>query len=336
MYHTIYLLDIQNKKKISEGAVLYSADSYFIFCLKKLNYVNFMTLEELIENKFNCNNLLISGSRYYNKFINYLNIKDIKLSKNVNIFILKTGGIHGKILHTNLNINIISTYSYALNLYYNNYYKNFWFPHMIRYKVNFNSNPINKILISGAITSKKNKRLNISTYPNREMMIEKSKNNKYLEYFPRQKVSKKNINENHIFGKKYIELLNKYKVCFTDDATKTRPYIVAKFFEIMSSGSLLLSINPNTKKYFEKLGFIDKIHYISATVENIDEKIKYIFDDKNKDLINTIRKNGYEKVYKYHTIDCRTTQLNKILNEKLEDFTLCKDGIAGSEYYIYK
>ena len=156
-----------------------------------------------------------------------------------------------------------------------------------------------------------------------------------IVYTKRPWVEKNNIGENNLFGENYIKLLSNYLICYTDELNDNRPYLVAKFFEIMSSGALLLTTNKITKKYFKNLGFIDGIHYISTTIEDIDKKIEYLLNEKNRKLVDEIRTNGYNEVYKYHTIEHRTKQLDDILNNRMEKFILYDDGIKDTKYYIY-
>mgnify|MGYP003978873133 CR=1 FL=1 len=326
MYHTIFVFDDEiNTNKIFKGG-----DSYYKLCLLKLNFIKIISFQDLEDRYFNCKNLLISCYKDLLKFNDFImNNNKLNLIKNVNIFLFRMGSIHESCIDLKFKYNIISTYSYALNIYFNNYNNNYWVPYMLRYNVKYNNNPINKVLVTGA----KNKKV----YPNRHIMMEKSLINSNIIYTKRPYLfDANNIDENNLFGINYIKLLSNYLICFTDESNDNRPYLVAKFFEIMSSGALLLTTNKITKKYFQKLGFIDGIHYISTTIEDIDEKIDYLLNEKNRKLIDEIRTNGYNEVYKYHTIEHRTKQLDDILNNRTEKFTLYDDGIRDTKYYMYK
>ena len=273
--------------------------NYNLFFQKNIN--------EYLQNKFNENEfhiLVLNGSSA---------IFDFKTNKNVKYSIiiddLHTQGVEKKNRIMSLEVieNVFSTYGYIFYNYYPKIrYNLFWFPHSARYtNIKFNQNPINKIFISG--------RLNEGLYPNRCYIVSLIKKNKNkLEYFkPNIGYRTNKINEEHICGEKYIKKLNNYICCFTDDACEKRPYIVAKHFEILSSGSLLLSCNPNTKNKFESLGFKDNEHYISCTKENMLNKINYILE--NKDKIDIIRKNGQELVLEKHTYLNRTKFLMDII-----------------------
>jgi hypothetical protein len=224
--------------------------------------------------------------------------------------------------------NVLSTYGY----YFSNKYKSncdvYFFPHSIRFDCSFNNKPIDKILLSG--------RLNKEQYPNRDFIYQLSKINSNIEYLKPNVKYRENINilekENKIYGQKYINYLNKYLCCFCCDANKDRPYIVAKHFEILSSGSLLLTCNENTKEYFKILGLKDNEHYLSCDSTNQEQKINYILDPKNRTLIDTIRKNGYLYAKKYHNYKSRCEYLNKVI---VEDFTSREEFINNDTKYYY-
>ncbi|XWV26181.1 hypothetical protein QJ857_gp0897 [Tupanvirus soda lake] len=223
---------------------------------------------------------------------------------------------------------ILSTYGYSFSKYYSTNVPVYFFPHSVAFDIKFNETPINKILVSG--------RLNPSIYPFRNHVVKLSKKNKFLQYLP--------VNCNYeiykdspdlLYGQKYVEKLSDYLACFTCDASIDRPYIVAKHFEILSSGSLLLAGNPNTKNYFEKLGFIDGMHYISVTIDNINEKIAYITNPINRETINKIRKNGYDLVREKHTFRNRANYLKDIL-ENSTNVIRQNDGMCGGAYFMEK
>lgn len=250
----------------------------------------------------------------------------------VRIFIFQPASIPD-LSGLNYKCSLLSPYAYVVKNTLENIY---WFPHCIIYDCDFNENPLNKVFISGAGIIQKRKK--ITAYPIRKIMYEKSFTNSNLECMPRKvpyRVSKDIDTSKMMFGTNYIKKLNEYLCCFTCEANKERPFILAKFFEILSSGSLLLTINPITKKYFSKFGFIDGKHYISATLENIDAKIEYIVDKKNRQVIDEIRRNGYNLVYKFHTYKNRGDYLGKIIeNEK--EFIKYNDGIFNKEYKYEK
>lgn len=164
--------------------------------------------------------------------------------------------------------------------------------------IEFNDNPIKKLLLSGSITKE---------YPARKKLNSLSVSNINID------VIKNNIYK----GYEYIKYLNNYLCCFTCCANKSLPYIVGKFFEIPSSGSLLFAYDEFVKDELQKLGFIDGINYISCTMNNMEEKINYICNKDNLLEINKIRKNGYDFVWKYHKQSNRLEYINDFVENNL-------------------
>lgn len=195
-----------------------------------------------------------------------------------------------------------NTYGYQFNKWgLPNIENNYFFPHSAHWIIDFNENPINKVLGSGRISS---------IYPDREFFFNLAEKNKHVEIF-KCSFGYRDSNQNNIFGKRFYEYLNKYLCCFVDCA---RDYILCKTFEICGCGSLLLCMNENLVDIFEKLGFKDNYNYISCNRENIEEKIKFIVDDNNKSTIDQIRKNGYELIKEKHNSDYRCKIFIDILN----------------------
>lgn len=259
----------------------------------------------------------------------------IKIPKEIKINILIDDLHHqgtikqNKVLSLPKASRILSTYGYAFNKYYPHGVPVYWFPHSGTFDIGFNDNPINKILISG--------RLNKDIYPFRHYVVNLAKKNNFLQHLKVNcRYEIKTDSENLIYGERYVAVLNRYLACFTCDASASRPYIVAKHFEILLSGSLLLAGNPNTKFYFEKLDFIDGEHYISATTGNIMEKINFIENPNNREIIDKIRKNGYELAKQKHTYLQRAMYLINILENNNDNIIQHNDGINGSIYYTEK
>lgn len=236
-------------------------------------------------------------------------------------------------------INVFNTYAYAFHKYYfkiqywyqktkNPYFLTdysgnlLWLPHSTRFTdIPFNNKPIKKIIITG--------RLNKRVYPNRQIIYNFSKIRKDIKYLKpnigyRIKIS--NNKKNLIYGKKFYLYINQYLCGFTCDLIPKRPYLVAKHFEIMASGALLLACNPNTKQYFQMLGYNDMEHYISCDPDNIEEKTNFILNPDNRELIDKIRKTGYEYTIQNHNYEVRTDFLHDVLTNNYND----------SKYDVYK
>ena len=293
---------------------------YKIIEMKLLFMKNINSYLKKIYGKLPNNIFLIQGSSA---------IKNFKTDNNIKISFL-IDDIHSvgknkrdRLKSLNKITNILNTYAYAFNKYYpNTNYNLFWLPHSTRFTdIPFNNKPIKKIIITG--------RLNKRVYPNRQIIYNFSKIRKDIKYLKpnigyRIKIS--NNKKNLIYGKKFYLYINQYLCGFTCDLIPKRPYLVAKHFEIMASGALLLSCNPNTKQYFQMLGYNDMEHYISCDPDNIEEKTNFILNPDNRELIDKIRKTGYEYTIQNHNYEVRTDFLHDVLTNNYND----------SKYDVYK
>lgn len=235
---------------------------------------------------------------------------------------------------------LLATYAYnlkAANPNANELKFNYFFPHSVLYKIEFNNNPFNNILLCGRGMG------NPDRYPYRVKMnyISNRKENNFIHYFKNQTPYRVHIDDKRCFGNNFIKYLNNYKIVFCDDGNiKTNfNYIFAKFFEIMSTGALLLTHNKNTKRYFEKLGFKDGEDYLTIDLDNDYDKIRAdlinLLSTDNSDKINKIRLSGYEKVWKYHSCEQRLNDLFGIINNSIE-YIEYDDGISGTKYLSKK
>lgn len=253
--------------------------------------------------------LFFNCYEFMHKNFNYLKNNNIKVYVYENdlhqIPTRKENNIKGESLR-NMYINLPKLYVCATYWYcYNNFFplypkeKIIPYPTFIRddYNIEFNDNPETKMLLSGAITKE---------YPARKKMISLMNINKNISRLK---------HTSNIRGKEYIKYINKYICGFTCCANKYTPYIVNKFFEIPSAGSLLLAYDEYVKEPLKELGYIDGINYISCTLDNMEEKINYIVDPKNKIEIDIIRKNGYNFVWKNHKLSDRLIKLNEYIDK---------------------
>lgn len=204
-------------------------------------------------------------------------------------------------IYNNENVYYCANYYYCFQKFYNiNPKRIIKYPTFVDddFHIEFNNNPINKILLSGTITKE---------YPARKKL------NQIAGYNNNIDVLKHGI----YLGYDYIKYLNNFLCCFTCCANKNLPYIIGKFFEIPCSGSLLFAYDEFVKEELKKLGFIDGENYISCTLKNMEEKIAYILEPSNLEEINRIRKNGYEFVWKYHKQTDRLKYINDIVDNNL-------------------
>ena len=227
--------------------------------------------------------------------------------------------------------NVGASTPYALNLEYN-----YFFPHCVIHKCDFNKNPINQVLVTGRGKG------NYNRYPYRIKMLGLTLYKKYRPYVVKFKPDvpyRARIGDQRTWGDKFIKKLNQYLVVFCDDSNiKTNfTYIFAKFFEAMSAGSLLLTHNKNTKLYFEKLGFIEDEDYMTIdldkSVDDIMVKIKSILSPSNREKVDRIRMSGYKKVWENHSVIKRLKDLLGIIHGT-DKYSKCEDGINDTNYLV--
>lgn len=181
-----------------------------------------------------------------------------------------------------------------------------WVPHGFTddHYFKLKDKPINKILVSG---------MKGLLYPLRKYLITKAPENKdTIAYIPHPKYRKFDYENTKglKIGNNYGAMLNNYICCFTD--CSSLHYVLAKYFEIPASGSLLLGEETKYNN-LEKLGFIDNVNYIKCNKENIDMKMQWILDPVNNAEIERIRKAGQKLVLEKHSIKNRVKQMNDVM-----------------------
>lgn len=107
--------------------------------------------------------------------------------------------------------------------------------------------------------------------------------------------------EHNLVGQRYVSYINNYLISISTCGSKEFNYIVSKYFEIPASGALLFAYIEPIKELLTSYGFIDGVNMISFNYNNLNERIKYILDPKNREDINKIRLNGYKLVKRRHT-----------------------------------
>jgi hypothetical protein len=90
--------------------------------------------------------------------------------------------------------------------------------------------------------------------------------------------------------------------------------ITAKCFEIPASGALLVA-DDLMKEMLEYYGFIDMKNCVYINLNNNDEKIKFIVNPENRNVIDEIRENGRKHVHAFYTEKIARETLNTIIGE---------------------
>lgn len=114
---------------------------------------------------------------------------------------------------------------------------------------------------------------------------------------------------NPSIGRGYATRINTYRVAFTD-ASKYA-YSVAKYFEIPATGALLLAERAVSGP-LQTIGFIEGVHYIGVSNEDLEQQIEYVLDEKNHDELDQVRRNGQELVWRRHKTSDRARLINEI------------------------
>ncbi|AYV85718.1 MAG: hypothetical protein Satyrvirus33_8 [Satyrvirus sp.] len=201
---------------------------------------------------------------------------------------------------------VFSTYAYTISKFFPTIPPNkvVWFPHFIKNKfyVEFNDNPVRRISLTGIVEK--------NVYPFRYHIFKLS--TKYSINVLQHPSYKKPIHT--YYGHDYIKYLSKYVASITCCSTEKTPYVIAKFFEIPASGSLLMAYDEFVKEPLKQLGFVDGENYLSVNYDNIIDKISFVMDPNNTEEVNRIRRNGYDFVWKNHTLLDRIKIIEHTLN----------------------
>jgi len=206
----------------------------------------------------------------------------------------------------------VSLYFYYLQLYFKNpYAKNLNmkpnFCNNIFLKNQINNDPINKILLLGCNrTQNYTERINFKNYcinnPDKAVHFDKID---YYEY------AKKSWNYISAFiGPVTWDFKWKrkgYKI-------RSAKILTTKFFEFSALGLLQL-VHENIRKSVEYLGYKDYVSCIFVNENNYDEKINFILDPKNRNLVDNIRKEGQRLTINNFTETHAKEDFNIMLNK---------------------
>jgi hypothetical protein len=182
-----------------------------------------------------------------------------------------------------------------------------WIPHAASndFSLRLNHAPENAILLSGFIGS---------LYPLRWRMRELESEGRfpivrhahpgYHERFDHETDAR--------VGAGYAHLIRRYLAAFTDALTFR--YVVAKYFEIPATGSLLAA-DGSVAGPLGELGFEPGVHYVPVTLENLEERLGYILEDANRGEIDEIRRRGQQLALSCH----RTCHRARAIDEACAD-----------------
>ena len=185
------------------------------------------------------------------------------------------------------------------------------------YNTQFNETPLSKVFLSGNVDK--------IYYPGRYLLCEISKTQKFKDKIdildhPGYKHECKGL-----IGSEYAKKINEYLVSVTtpgetliNETGNKVITIISKHFEIPCTGSLLLIVG-DYEEYLKEFGFENKKNCLFCKQEKVEvaKILKYIFDEKNKNEIDRIRKNGKKLILENHMSEHRMEKLNKIVEFEL-------------------
>ena len=201
---------------------------------------------------------------------------------------------------------ILSTYTYVWNKFYPELSgrKLVWIPHSASpdFMLPYNPHPANSIFLSGHITP---------SHPLRAKMKLLHEQGWYaIAYHPHPGYQRAyNYDKDKSVGRSYAEMINGHRAGFTD--CHNYKYMVAKYFEIPATGALLLA-DDAVKRPLEELGFRENQHYLPVSLENLEEQIQFVLDEKNHQQVDDIRRRGQELVWRRHKTGDRAKQIDEV------------------------
>jgi hypothetical protein len=112
-----------------------------------------------------------------------------------------------------------------------------------------------------------------------------------------------------VVGAGYARRINASRAAFTD-ASKFN-YLLAKFFEIPATGSLLLG-DAAVEKQLSQLGFCQRVHYIPVSDVTLESELRHILDAKNHAELDEIRRRGQQLVWSQHKTSDRAKLIDDV------------------------
>ncbi len=115
------------------------------------------------------------------------------------------------------------------------------------------------------------------------------------------------------FQESYANVVSGYLAALVVTHNASRRYLVAKFFEVAATGSLLLA-DDRVRGELEVLGFRDRVHCLFCNAKNVRVKIDYVLDPQNRSVVDAIRRLGQSLVRKNHSLVNRLDELDLIVD----------------------
>jgi hypothetical protein len=199
---------------------------------------------------------------------------------------------------------VLATYAYVFDVFYPELQDKpvAWVPHSASpdFSLSFNDRPENAVLLSGCLGEIYPLRMRMKDLSKRMSSVVHNQHPGYGEFYDYETDSR--------VGSGYAGLIGRFKAAFTD-ASNFR-YIVAKYFEIPSTGSLLVA-DEAVCEPLRDLGFFENMHYVPVNLDNLEERIEFVLNPAHSIEIDAIRRRGQELVKTAHTTRHRAALIDQ-------------------------
>lgn len=202
---------------------------------------------------------------------------------------------------------VLAAYAYAFESFYPDLARAkevVWVPHAASpdYALPFNERPLNTVLLSGAVNF---------YYPLRQQLKalhDRSPHRVAYHPHPGYHCDYDYENDERV-GRAYARTLHRHRACFTDSVKYG--YVVAKYFEIPSTGALLLG-DSTVGAPLAELGFAEGVHYVPVSGEDMGRQIEYVLDEANHAALDRVRRAGQALVRERHQTADRARLIDEI------------------------
>jgi Glycosyl transferases group 1 len=190
---------------------------------------------------------------------------------------------------------VLSSYGYAFDEFYpelRGRKRVTWAPHAASpdFVLPMNDRPEDAILLSGFIGSLYPLRMRVKALQEEgRCAVVRQEHPGYREGYDYQ-------NDLRI-GAGYARTIHRFRAAFTDALTFR--YVVAKYFEIPATGALLVA-DGAVSGPLRELGFVENVHYVAVGEENLEERMRYVLDERNREEIDAMRQRGQQLVLNAH------------------------------------
>jgi hypothetical protein len=110
-------------------------------------------------------------------------------------------------------------------------------------------------------------------------------------------------------GAGYARRINAVRAAFTD--ASEFHYVLAKFFEIPATGSLLLG-DEAVEKELSQLGFLPREHYLPVSDATLEGELRYVLDESNHAELDKVRRRGQQLIWERHKTSDRARLIDYV------------------------